>query len=47
MRGTQHQAAHDVFDMDEVAAAAASQGLGLEEFVPMPANNFSMIFRRG
>jgi len=34
-------------DMDEVGAAAASQGLRLEEFVPMPANNFSMIFRRG
>ena len=35
-----------VRDMDEVAAAASCEGLGLEEFVPMPANNFSMIFRR-
>jgi SAM-dependent methyltransferase len=35
-----------VRDMEEVTDAAAAQGLRLEESVAMPANNFSMIFRR-
>ena len=35
-----------VRDLDEVAAAAAARGLTLVERVPMPANNFSVVFRR-
>lgn len=35
-----------VRDMDEVAAAAARRGLLLAQVVAMPANNFSLIFRR-
>lgn len=33
-------------DMADVAAAAAAEGLGWERSVPMPANNFSLVFRR-
>ena len=33
-------------DMAEVAAEAAKHGFALDEIVPMPANNFSLIFRR-
>ncbi len=33
-------------DMEEVVALAGSSGLSLAEVVPMPANNFSVIFRR-
>ena len=33
-------------DMDDVAAVAASAGLRLEESVAMPANNFTLVFRR-
>jgi len=32
-------------DMEEVVALAGSSGLSLVEVVPMPANNFSVIFR--
>jgi SAM-dependent methyltransferase len=35
-----------VRDQEEVVAAAAAEGLVLDETVAMPANNFSMIFRR-
>ncbi|MBA3548471.1 MAG: DUF938 domain-containing protein [Nannocystis sp.] len=35
-----------VRDLAEVTAAAQAQGLVLEELVPMPANNFSLILRR-
>ena len=35
-----------VRDMEEVAAAAKAAGLQLEETVPMPANNFTLVFRR-
>lgn len=35
-----------VRDMAEVAAAAHAQGLGLEEAVAMPANNFTLVFRK-
>lgn len=33
-------------DMEEVAALAGTNGLALVEVVPMPANNFSVVFRR-
>ena len=32
--------------MEDVVAAAAGEGLDLVEVVPMPANNFSLVFRR-
>ncbi|HLU67572.1 MAG TPA: DUF938 domain-containing protein [Kofleriaceae bacterium] len=35
-----------VRDVDDLAAAAARAGLGLEEVVPMPANNHVLVFRR-
>ena len=35
-----------VRDMGEVAAAAKAAGLAMEEAVPMPANNFVLVFRR-
>ena len=35
-----------VRDMEEVAAAARVQKLELEEMVPMPANNFTLVFRK-
>lgn len=35
-----------VRDLDEVSAEAKRAGLELEEVVPMPANNFTVIFRR-
>lgn len=36
-----------VRDLAEVTHAAQAQGLVFEELVPMPANNFSLILRRG
>jgi len=35
-----------VRDLEEVTAAARAQGLALEQVVPMPANNFSVVLRR-
>jgi hypothetical protein len=35
-----------VRDLAEVTTAAQAEGLALAELVPMPANNFSLIFRR-
>ena len=35
-----------VRDMEEVAAVAQAAGLEHEEAVPMPANNFTLVFRR-
>jgi SAM-dependent methyltransferase len=35
-----------VRDLDEVARAAAAEGLALEEIVEMPSNNLTVIFRR-
>ena len=35
-----------VRDMEDVMAAAAAAGFRHHETVPMPANNFSLIFRR-
>lgn len=35
-----------VRDLDEVALVAATEGMELVEKVPMPANNFTVIFRR-
>jgi hypothetical protein len=35
-----------VRDMEEVAAVAKARGLELEESIPMPANNFTLVFRR-
>ncbi len=35
-----------VRDMGEVAEVAAAQGLEWEQTVPMPANNFSLVFRK-
>jgi hypothetical protein len=35
-----------VRDLDEVTRAAAAQGLALDEFVEMPSNNLTVIFRR-
>jgi SAM-dependent methyltransferase len=32
--------------LDDVVAAAAAQGLALEQVVPMPANNLSVVLRR-
>jgi hypothetical protein len=34
-------------DVADVEAAAGAQGFRLEMIVPMPANNLSLIFRRG
>jgi SAM-dependent methyltransferase len=36
-----------VRDIEEVAAAARAAGLEHVESVPMPANNFTLVFRRG
>lgn len=36
-----------VRDLEAVEAEAARHGLGLVEVVPMPANNFSVVFRKG
>ena len=33
-------------DLDDMAVVAAEHGFGLDEIVPMPANNFCVIFRR-
>lgn len=35
-----------VRDVEVVEAEAGRQGLKLEELIPMPANNFSLVFRR-
>ncbi|QEZ43920.1 DUF938 domain-containing protein [Cupriavidus oxalaticus] len=35
-----------VRDMEDVVALGAAQGLRCDEPVPMPANNFSLVFRR-
>jgi len=35
-----------VRDLEDVAALGEAAGLALEEVVPMPANNFSLVFRR-
>ncbi|RME24928.1 MAG: DUF938 domain-containing protein [Deltaproteobacteria bacterium] len=35
-----------VRDLDVVAAEARSRGLALDEVVPMPANNLTVVFRR-
>ncbi len=40
-------AAWGIRDLDEVAALAERHGFALAETVPMPANNLSVIFRRG
>jgi len=34
-------------ELDEVAAEAERSGLGLETVTPMPANNLSLVFRKG
>lgn len=34
-------------DQGEVAEAAATEGLALGQVIPMPANNFSLVFRKG
>ena len=36
-----------VRDVGKVAAAAAAQGFGAPGIIPMPANNLSVVFRRG
>lgn len=36
-----------VRDLDEVAAVAAPEGLTLDEVIPMPANNLTVVLRRG
>ena len=36
-----------VRNMEDVAAAAKKEGLELVETVPMPANNFTLVFRKG
>ena len=38
--------AHGVRDLEEVAQVAAGEGLELVETVAMPANNFTVVFRR-
>lgn len=35
-----------VRDVDTVAQVAGSEGLALEEIVPMPANNFTLVWRK-
>lgn len=35
-----------VRDIDDVQALASSVGFGTAEIIPMPANNFSLVFRR-
>ena len=35
-----------VRDLEEVAKAASDYGLELEETIPMPANNFTLVFRK-
>lgn len=36
-----------VRDLEAVAAAGRAQGLELQQVLPMPANNFSLVLRRG
>lgn len=36
-----------VRDLDEVSAEAATRGLALDDVVEMPANNLTVVFRRG
>jgi hypothetical protein len=36
-----------VRDLEEVTTAAAQVGLTLAEVIEMPANNLSVVFRRG
>ena len=35
-----------VRDIDQVAQAAGREGLALEEVIPMPANNFTLVWRQ-
>lgn len=42
-----HDPAWGVRDLADVDAAAAARGLRLSEIIAMPANNFSLIVRRG
>ena len=35
-----------VRDIDQVAEVAGHEGLALEEAVPMPANNFTLVWRK-
>lgn len=35
-----------VRDLEEVVNLATAHGLALAECIPMPANNFSLVFRR-
>ena len=35
-----------VRDIDKVAEVAGNEGLALEEAVPMPANNFTLVWRK-
>ncbi len=41
-----HDPAWGVRDLEAVAACAEDNGLSLDRVVAMPANNFSVIFRR-
>ncbi|MDH5493659.1 MAG: class I SAM-dependent methyltransferase, partial [Myxococcales bacterium] len=36
-----------VRDLSELSEAARAHGLTLEQRIPMPANNFCLVFRKG
>jgi len=47
MRASRRDPSWGVRDLEAVAAVAKKEGLEIEEVVAMPANNFTVVFRKG